>query len=82
PTGAPAPKNGSLQETSKLALIRFVSGEFAKARKPLPGGKEGFLLLVDKPLNESALDHAVATHGAAINTGDKVQVTKLDFRDR
>src|SRR5260370_450693 len=33
---APPAKNTTLQETSKLALIRYVSGEFAKAVKPLP----------------------------------------------
>jgi len=80
--GAPAPKSGPLQETSKLDLIRFVSGEYAKARKPLPGGKEGFILYVDKPVDETMLERAVVNHGAAVNTGDSVQVTKLDFRDR
>src|SRR5262249_30169180 len=36
-----APKSATLTEPSKLALIRFVSGEFAKVRRPIPGGKEG-----------------------------------------
>ncbi len=78
----PQPKKGStLQETSKLALIRYVSGEFAKARKPVPGGKEGIVLIADKPLNEELLDRAVATHGAAVNSGDNVQITGLEFHD-
>ncbi len=38
-------KSGPLQEQSKLDLIRSVSGEFAKATKPLPRGKDGFLAL-------------------------------------
>ncbi len=74
-------KNTPLQESSKLALIRYVSGEFAKAVKPLPAGKEGFLLHVGKPLDNEILDRAVATHGAAVNTGDNVQITRLEFRD-
>ena len=74
-------KNTTLQENSKLALIRYVSGEFAKALKPLPAGKEGFLVYVGKPLNQELLDRAVATHGAAVNTGDNVQITRLEFRD-
>jgi hypothetical protein len=77
-----APKNSTLQELTKLQLIRYVSGEFAKARKPLPGGKEGFTLLVDKPLNEETLNHAVTLHGAAVNSGDNVQITKLEFHER
>jgi len=74
--------NAVLQDDSKLYLIRYVSGEFAKAVKPLPGGKDGFLFHVGQPLNGELLDRAVATHGAAINTGDNVQISKLEFRDR
>jgi hypothetical protein len=78
---ANAKKSDTLQETSKLALIRFVSGEFAKAKKPLPGGKDGITLFADKPLDEDSLNRAVTTHGAAVNTGDNVQITKLEFHD-
>src|SRR5467141_1245362 len=78
---APPAKNATLQENSKLALIRYVSGEFAKAVKPLPAGKEGFHVSVGKPLETEMLDRAVATHGAAVNTGDSVQITKLEFRE-
>lgn len=75
------PKGPNLTEPSKLNLIRFVSGEFAKVRKPIPGGKEGFILYTDKPLNQEYLDRVVSTHGAAINTGDNAQITKLEFRE-
>ncbi len=75
------PKKGTLQDQSKLDLIRFVSGEFAKATKPLPAGKEGFLFYVGKPISTELLNSAVATHGAAVNSGDNVQITKLEFRE-
>ena len=74
--------NQPLSETAKLTLIRFVSGEFAKAIKALPAGKDGFNVTVGKPLNTQLLDRAVATHGAAVNTGDNVQITGLQFRGR
>jgi hypothetical protein len=77
---AGAVANTTLQDNSKLALIRYVSGEFAKAVKPMPAGKEGFLIYVGKPLNAELLDRSVANHGAAVNTGDSVQITKLEFR--
>jgi hypothetical protein len=77
----PAAKSATLQDSSKLELIRYVSGEFAKAIKPLPAGKEGFHLSVGKALEAEQLDRAVATHGPAVNTGDNVQITKLEFRD-
>ena len=75
------PKKGPLQDASKLQLIRYVSGEFAKATKALPAGKDGFLLYVEKPMSQDLLDRAVATHGAAVHAGDQVQITKPDFRD-
>jgi hypothetical protein len=77
---ASAAKSGPLQESSKLILIRFVSGEFAKALKALPAGKDGFNFPVGKPLNAELLDRAVASHGAAVNSGDSVQITRLEFR--
>jgi hypothetical protein len=80
PQSTPQKKN-TLQDQSRLDLIRYVSGEFAKATKPLPGGKEGFLVYVGKPLSTELLERAVATHGAAINTGDNVQITKLEFHE-
>ena len=86
-SSAPAAANGkkasaTLQESSKLELIRYVSGEFAKARKPIPGGKEGVTMYADKPVDEDKLNHAVVLRGAAVNTGDKAQITKLEFHDR
>src|SRR5258708_19004567 len=77
---APAGKNTTLQEKSKLDLIRYVSGEFAKAVKPLPAGKEGFHVTVGKALEIEQLDPAVATHGPAVSTSDSVQITRFEFR--
>ncbi|HLZ92700.1 MAG TPA: hypothetical protein VKQ28_13380 [Candidatus Acidoferrum sp.] len=74
-------KASTLQEYSKLELIRYVSGEFAKATRNLPAGKEGFLLYVGKPLSPEVLERAVATHGAAVHIGDSAQITKLEFRE-
>jgi len=74
-------KSATLQERSKLDLIRYVSGEFAKATRNLPAGKEGFLVYVGKPLSSELLERAVATHGAAVHIGDSAQITKLEFHD-
>lgn len=76
-----APHKEKLQESSKLELIRYVSGEFAKATRALPAGKDGFLQFAGKPLNQELLERAVATHGVAVHPGDQAQITKLEFRD-
>lgn len=80
PAAQAAQKKGPLQEETKLQLIRYVSGEFAKATQALPGGKDGYFQYVDKPLNPEILQRAVATHGAAIHAGEQCQITKLEFR--
>jgi len=81
-TATPHPRAATLQEDSKLELIRYVSGEFARAIRSLPAGKQGFQQNAGQPLNEQSLDSAVATHGAAIHLGDQVQITRLEFHDR
>ncbi len=77
----PAAKKGPLDPESRLAIVRFVSGEFAKAIKPLPAGKKGFRMVAGKPIDEKALRQALANSGPAINTGDQVQITHIEFRD-
>jgi hypothetical protein len=78
----PVKKADRLQPESRLELIRYVSGEFAKALKPLPSGKKGFRIKVGQPMDENALHQAVGNSGPAFSTGDTVQVTRLEFRDR
>lgn len=76
-----AKKADRLQPESRLELVRHISGEFARAVKPLPAGKKGFRIKVGQALDESALHQAVASNGPAVNTGDTVQVTRLEFRE-
>jgi hypothetical protein len=78
PADSPRPKE--LQPESKLLLIRNVSGEFAKALQPIPGGKKGFTLRVGKAVNPQALRDALRLQGQAAGAGDRVQVTNIDFR--
>src|SRR5712692_9334235 len=75
-------KAQTLTPESRLALIRYVSGEFAHAVRPLPAGKAGLYVKAGQPINEEMLHRAVATHGAAINPGDSVQLTRLEIRDK
>ncbi|MDQ1407293.1 MAG: hypothetical protein QOG55_2922 [Acidobacteriaceae bacterium] len=77
-----ASTNTSLQDSSRLNLIRYVSGEYARAVKPLPAGKDGFIVHIGQPTDFDMLDRQVATHGAAVSTGDRVQITKLEFHDK
>lgn len=71
-----------LQPTSRLLLIRYVSGEFAKLVQSLPGGKKGFRIAAGKPLNMQKLSDALRLYGTAASQGDTVQITGLDIRSQ
>lgn len=73
---------GPLQPTSRLTLVRYVDGEFARVVKPIPAGKNGFHLKAGAPLDEKALRMALAAHGSAINPGDHAQISNLEFKER
>jgi hypothetical protein len=71
-----------LGDQSKLQLVRFVSGEYAKVVQALPRGGDGYVYHLDKPFDTMKLHDIVRTHGAAVNPGDRVQITKLDFESK
>jgi hypothetical protein len=73
-------KSLPLQGPSRILLIRYVDGEFAKAVQPLPGGKHGFKVPVGKPIDKQTLSDAVRLYGLAASPGDVVQITAMDFR--
>jgi hypothetical protein len=81
--GAPAkPKDSRLQPDSRLALVRFVDGEFARVIQPLPGGKKGLHVKAGAPVDDRILHATLGSIGSAVNPGDAAQVTSLEFRDR
>jgi hypothetical protein len=73
---------GSLQPMSRLSLVRYVDGEIVQIVRPIPSGKKGFHLKAGAPLNDNALRMAVNSAGAAINPGDRAQITDLEFKDK
>jgi len=75
-------KAEALQPLSRLEIIRFVSGEFAKARKPLPGGKSGFRFPAGKALDEAELRRTLNKNGSTANPGDTVQITQIIFKGK
>lgn len=75
-----ASKSLPLQGSSRILLIRYVDGEFAKAVRPLPGGKRGFKVPVGKPVDKQSLSDAVRLYGLAASPGDVVQITAMEFR--
>ncbi|MBI3484350.1 MAG: hypothetical protein HY012_04260 [Acidobacteria bacterium] len=75
-------KGETLQPYSRLEIIRYVSGEFARVKKALPGGKNGFRYAPGKPLDESELRRSINKGGSVANPGDTVQITRIEFKGR
>ncbi len=74
--------DGPLQPMSRLALVRYVGGEYARAVAAIPAGKQGIHIKAGVPFDEKQLRMALGSAGAAVNPGDKAQITALDFKDR
>jgi hypothetical protein len=81
-TQHPSNQPADLKPQSRLEIIRYVSGEFAKAVKPLPGGKKGIKIPVGKKVDDKELQQALRAGGIAASPGDTVQITSLEFRAR
>ncbi|HVB98460.1 MAG TPA: hypothetical protein VNJ12_03900 [Candidatus Dormibacteraeota bacterium] len=79
---AAPPASGRLSEQDKLDILRTVDGEFARAVRPLPSLKSGFLLKPGRKFDQQALDAALIRSLPAANPGDKVQITAIQFRPK
>jgi len=80
PVSALPHSSKELEPQSRLLIIRYVDGEFAKAVQAIPGGKHGFKVPVGKPVDKQSLSDALRLYGTAANPGDTVQITGLEFR--
>jgi len=78
----PANATASIAEQSRIEIIRYVSGEFAKVVKPLPGGKKGFKISVGKPIDDHHFQNTLRFQGIAASPGDTVQITSIEFRGK
>lgn len=69
----------SLDQESKISLIRYVDGEFARVVQSIPSLKQGFRYKVGQAIDAKDLRQALM-RGAAANPGDQVQISSLEFR--
>lgn len=81
PTSAKQP-TGRLSHDDKLAIVRYVDGEYAKVVKPLPSIKPGFRLKPGKKIDQQELQSALIRSLPAANPGDTVQITNIKFHSK
>lgn len=70
---------GKLTHNGKLAIVRYVDGEYAKVVRPLPSVKPGFRLKAGQKVDQQDLDAALMRSLPAANPGDTVQITHIKF---
>jgi hypothetical protein len=80
PGAGDAQSDQPLQEESRMQILRSVDGEFARLLTSLPGGKKGFHVRPGEAIDQNRLNQAIRSAGAALNTGDNVQITRLEFQ--
>ena len=72
----------NLSDQNRLAIVRFLAFEYATARQPMPACKqiqEAVLVDGGGQINQDKLREDLAKRGAAIYTGEKIQITKIEF---
>lgn len=74
-------KSNKAQTESRLAIIRYVDGEYAHVVQPLPADKNGFRYTAGQPIDPKQLRTALM-RGSAANPGDQVQITNIGFREK
>ncbi|MGC1385505.1 MAG: hypothetical protein WA823_17140, partial [Candidatus Acidiferrales bacterium] len=60
-------KSEPLQPQSRLEIVRYVSGEFAKVLMPIPSGKKGYHITVGQKVDEKDLRSELRKDGAVAN---------------
>ena len=74
-------KKQALGPRTRIDLIRYVDGEFARVVQSIPSEKHGFRYKVGQTIDPNALRQALM-RGAAANPGDHVQITDIEFRQK
>lgn len=72
-----------LTPQNRLGIVRALAFEYATTRQPLPASQkeqEALVLASTGQVNEAKLRQDLANRGAAIYTGEIVQITAIEFR--
>ena len=69
-----------LQPQSRAWILRGLTAEYAVARKSLPRGTVGLHLGDDGAVDERSLQIMLANGGPAVHSGERTQITKIEFK--
>ena len=69
-----------LSNENRVGIIRSLAFEYAATRKPLPAGKAGIVVNAEGAVDERKLRQQLANYGAAVQTGEIVQITDIQLK--
>jgi len=78
-----ATAKASLSDEHRLEILRLLAYEYATTLQPLPaarGEKEAVEVNAQGQLNETKLRQTIANRGAAVQLGEIVQITGIEFK--
>ncbi|MBI2956673.1 MAG: hypothetical protein HYY26_05115 [Acidobacteria bacterium] len=85
PAAARAGSPDNLSPQNRLAIVRALASEYATARQPMPASKnvrEALQVSHDGQVNSEKLRQDLAKRGAAVYSGEIIQITGIDFKPR
>lgn len=80
PLWAGRAKPPKLTAENRLGIVRSLGYEYATTRKPLPAGKKGLEVKTTGEVDEAKLRQELTNHGAAVPTGEIIQITGIEFK--
>ncbi len=72
----------SLTPENRIAIVRMLAFEFALSKQPMPASKnkkEALAVAGNGQVNQEMLRETLSKRGAAIYTGERIQITKIEF---
>lgn len=78
----PAPAKQPISIETRMTLVRTLNAEFVLAKKPFPIGDKGLTIRNGEVSpSDATLVGLVANNGATARTGEKAQITNIEFKD-
>ncbi|MBZ5553156.1 MAG: DUF2845 domain-containing protein [Acidobacteriia bacterium] len=72
----------TLSDENRIAILRGVSSEYARARVTLPRGEKPVVLNEKGDYNTNDLNAQVMKFGPAVDVGQEFQITRIEFRSQ
>ena len=71
-----------LKPSSRLAIVRALTAEYATSKVPLPKGENGLFLKTNGEVEQKSLTEEITKNGTAVPPNVLVQITGIEFQEQ